>query len=333
MKEVQKASAGATLRLDGLRHPYGPCPAALEVIGTGRTVASMASPNWLRRRLADVFRVPANAVWFGGAIDDTLVALCQNAAGPIVTLPPSASATMLARETAHNSHIRIARGLGTTSLLNVELAADIPADAVAIVESPSDPLGSLLSPTEAIRLARACRLLVIDERYAEFAGRSLLSLATEFDNVVILRSFAEWSGPDEAPSSWVVTRSDLPQAPWSQAEHVDADACGAALAALSSLRSVEATLRLVREERSRLFRMLRKLSYLDPIPSWGPFVSARVAIGSREAVVAGLLERGIRVHAPCEQGLEAYLRFGIGSYSEMDRLKAALIDLAPEILA
>jgi histidinol-phosphate/aromatic aminotransferase/cobyric acid decarboxylase-like protein len=113
---------------------------------------------------------------------------------------------------------------------------------------------------------------------------------------------------------------------------VEPNGIAAAIATLEDVRSVDATLRLLREERSRLYRTLRKLSFLDPLPSWGPFLAARVAIGGREAIVTGLSERGIHVYAPEQVGLEGYIRFGIGSPSEMEQLRAALLDLAPEIL-
>ena len=109
-------------------------------------------------------------------------------------------------------------------------------------------------------------------------------------------------------------------------------ALNAALATLDSLPAMQATLRLVREERSRLFRQLRRFSFLEPVPSWGPFLSARVTLGERDLVVGELQARGIAVHAPSDPGLEQFIRFGLGSRSAMERLRQALIDLAPVVV-
>jgi histidinol-phosphate/aromatic aminotransferase/cobyric acid decarboxylase-like protein len=111
------------------------------------------------------------------------------------------------------------------------------------------------------------------------------------------------------------------------------EALAGALATLDSLDSVDATLRLLREERSRLYRFLRKLSFLEPIPSWGPFLAARVELVPRARVVSGLASRGVYVHVPEEPGLERVLRVGIGSRSAMDRLREALLELGSELLA
>ena len=91
-------------------------------------------------------------------------------------------------------------------------------------------------------------------------------------------------------------------------------------------------LALIRDERSRLYRALRKLSYLQPLPSWGPFVAARVEVGDRDQLLALLGARGIRVHAPQEPGLERYIRIGIGMRSSMEYLRQSLLDIAPEML-
>jgi histidinol-phosphate aminotransferase len=227
----------------------------------------------------------------------------------------------------------LARSAGRLGSLVPDLAADLPVDGVAIVDSPSDPLGMLLRPVDAVRVARACQLLIVDERYVEYAGQSLLSFAAEFDNIVVCRSFDAWAGLLDAPCGWAVVPRGLNERLGAALALPRPEAIVAALATLDWMTSVDMTMRLVRDERSRLYRLLRKFSLLEPLPSWGPFLTARVAIGSRDDVVTGLDRRGIVVHAPEEAGLENYIRFGIGTRTSMERLRGALLDLAPEILA
>lgn len=160
----------------------------------------------------------------------------------------------------------------------------------------------------------------------------MLPLAVEFDNVVVLRSFDAWAGFQHPICTWAVTSSRA--AAELNLEHavLEPESIAAALATLDNLTSLGATLRLIREERSRLYRLLRKLSFLEPVPSWGPFLAARVQLVRRDDVVDGLLARKVRVHAPTETGLERYIRIGIGSRSCMESLRVALIDLAPELV-
>jgi histidinol-phosphate aminotransferase len=286
----------------------------------------------LRRRICEVFRVRPDTVLLCDGIDRCLGRIVLAQERQVASFPPSSTATMIASVIAAENIATLARGVGKNGEIEVEAVADLPPDAVAFVASPTDPLGSLLSPADAVRLARACRFLVIDERFAEFAGFSLLPLAAEFDNIVILRSFETWTGIKEPPCAWVVASPRSAAALGLAEQPVAPGAVAAALATLDEMRTVDATLRLLREERSRLYRLLRKFAFIEPVPSWGPFLAARVALVPRDLLVAGLAREGVHVHAPSETGLERLVRIGVGTRQDMDRLRSALLDLAPELV-
>jgi histidinol-phosphate/aromatic aminotransferase/cobyric acid decarboxylase-like protein len=208
----------------------------------------------------------------------------------------------------------------------------LPWDGIALIESPSDPLGALLRPVDAVRLARACRLVVIDERFSEFGGHSLLGFAREFDNVVILRSFDSWAGLPAYPCGWAVASPGVARLLASGLIGPEPEAMSAAMATLDSAEAMTVTLRLIREERSRLYRSLRKFAAFEPLPSWGPFIAARVGFGLRDEIVAALNARNMVTHAPTEGGLEDYIRFGLGTRSAMEQLYEALRQIMPAIM-
>jgi histidinol-phosphate aminotransferase len=321
------------VRLDRIRHPYGPCPAALDAVAARSHVTRPLLSERLRRRLSEIFRIPAETISVFGRRAESVRENALQLQGPLVLFPPSEVANAAEDEWPQREQISILRGFGRRGDLQPDLAADLPPGAIALVDSPSDPLGALFAPSDAVRIARACRFLVVDERFAEFSGHSLLPLGFEFDNIVIIRSFDLWAGLENAQISWAVMSPKTARELDMRQSELDDDAAAAALASLDNIKTVEATLRLLRDERSRLYRLLRKLSFLDPVPSWGPFQSARVAIGSREAIIECLMACGIHVYAPEQSGLEDYIRFGIGSRSEMERLKAALLSLAPLVVS
>ncbi|MER3486659.1 MAG: hypothetical protein C4345_12515, partial [Chloroflexota bacterium] len=51
-----------------------------------------------------------------------------------------------------------------------------------------------------------------------------------------------------------------------------------------------AVLGYIRREKSRLFRMLRKLNMVRPLPSWAPFVAVRVERGAAPLIADRLAE-------------------------------------------
>ncbi len=320
------------IRLDLAQNPYGPCPAAIEAVEMDQESSPESLAAAVRRRLSGAYRVPIESIHLLDSVDASIRGIARRQIGPLITFPPAAPGTLVAECCRVSDIVQIARGPGCDAVIGPDFASDIPESGVAFVDSPSNPLGSILSPADAIRLSRACTCLVVDERFAEFSEFSLLPLARELDNVVVLRSFESWAGLSEISCAWAVAPNRLVEAFELKRSVVKPEVIAGALATLQDRDSVTATLKLVREERSRLYRFLRRLSFLEPLPSWAPFITARVTLTPRQNLVDGLRMRGIRIHAPIEPGLEGYVRFGIGSRRAMDRLRAALLEIGPELV-
>jgi len=287
----------------------------------------------LRCRVARANRVPVENVHLYDSIDRMLFEFLQGNDSPRVCFPPSASAEFVRSASADTACVSLVRGLGIDGEIDVDAAADLPADGLVIVDSPGDPLGSILTPNNAVRLARACELVIVDERYGEFSNFTLRGLASEFQNIVVLRSYERWLGPSAPTCGWAIASPDLVERFGLLSQAIDPAAMAGAIGLLNDRQTVELTARLTRQERSQLFRLLRKFSFLSPVPSRGPFMSARVSVVPRAEVVQAFLERGIRVYAPETEGLEDFIRIGIGSRSAMERVRLALFEMAPQLLA
>jgi histidinol-phosphate aminotransferase len=320
------------IRLDLMQNPHGPCPAAIEAAETCREFLPEFLVTTFRRRLADHYRVPTESVHLVGSVDAGIRGMVNHHVGPLVAFIPSAMAALAAECTPECEPVTIARGPGRDAVIGPHVASDLPENGLVIVDSPSNPLGLLLSPADLVRLSRACACVVVDERFAEYSEFSLLPITRELDNVVVIRSFESWAGLPELACAWAVASPRLAGALQIAPAAANPEAIAAAMATLQNHPSVAATLKLVREERSRLYRFLRRLSFLEPLPSWAPFISARVTIVPRQSLIDGLTRRGIRIQAPSQPGLEHYVRIGIGSRTAMDRLRAALLELGPELI-
>ncbi|MBW3633785.1 MAG: hypothetical protein KY456_12245, partial [Chloroflexi bacterium] len=163
--------------LDHARNPYGPCPAALEAVDMCPAFPVENLMSALRRRLSVTYGVPAAAIHLLKSADAGLDASLNAHTRPLVAFPPSTVATRIAESRVTSDIVFIARGPGRDGFIGPDSAADLPEDGVAVIGSPSDPLGSILTAADAVRLSRACRYVVIDERFAEFSGVSMAPLA------------------------------------------------------------------------------------------------------------------------------------------------------------
>jgi histidinol-phosphate/aromatic aminotransferase/cobyric acid decarboxylase-like protein len=316
------------LFLDSLHPAFAPgCDKPAPAHAT--RVSTRVLAELIRERLAAIYRMPGDAIRLIGTIEHVRDHVAGLTTGPVVTFPPSASATTFATIDGMEV-IAIARGWSGEATVDAATAADLPSAAIAWIESPSDPLGGLAAVADVVRLARACHAVVVDERLAQSAGQSLLPLAGEFENVVVLRSVL---GPsDLKPVGWWA--AGAPRALSRLAlEETLPPAVAAEMAAALSERDNRGTAARVRAERSRLFRMLRKFSFTEPIRSWGPFIPVRIDLLSRERFVAELANRGIYVHRPAEEGLERFVRIAVGTRAATDRLQAALREMAPLVLS
>ena len=325
------ASGSGPLRLDTL-HPALTPARSVSTAAQAIRLSPASIAVLIRQSLAQTHRLPLETITLGATTTCVLDQVVRSAAGPMVAFPPSTSATTINALDSGHEVIPIVRGWGRAEVIDADTAVDLPGSAVAWIESPSDPLGALAAPADVVRLARSCRAVVVDERLAEFADRSLLPLATEFDNVVVLRSLPVWPGREDA--GWWAAGSSLTKSRLGLVEAApNAVAAGPILAALDNRAELPVARSQVRTERSRLYRMLRKFSFVAPVPSWGPFLAARIDLMPRARFVAELARRDIRVHVPQAEGLERYVRIGIGPRAATDRLQAALREMAPAVLA
>jgi len=106
----------------------------------------------------------------------------------------------------------------------------------------------------------------------------------------------------------------------------------AAVATLEDPIGCQMLIRRAREDRSRLFRTLRKLSLVQPMPTMSNFLLARVELSSRDVVARELHARGIVVHLPEGPAFHRHVRITAGTAEESDALKRALIEVTRAVV-
>lgn len=325
------------IRLDLLENPYGPSLAVYEALSDARGLqhAEQPSPGRLRRELARLVEVSPDWLLAGNGIDELLEAvyLWRRDRGPLVLFPPSNPAAARRANIHRVPVIQLQRTAAFAVELDLETVTDLPTECWAIVQSPNDPTGTQLEPHDAVRLARACDLLIVDERHGAYAGRSLLPLVREFENIVLLQTMETWAGLRSFPVAYAIAPPRLLKqlAGFRARDEIAAGAAVAALATIGDLAHVRSSVQRVRQERSRMYRMLRKLNMVSPCPSWANFLPVRVERGSAPLVASGLADHGIRVYQPPQSELQRMLRISAGTPDQTDALKRALIDIALEL--
>ncbi len=195
---------------------------------------------------------------------------------------------------------------------------------VIFVCSPNNPTGNS-QPIEVVGelAAPGDALVVVDEAYLEFGGRSAISLLAATPNVVIVRTFSKafalagarigyCLGDPEAIED--LRRVRLPY-------HISALTQAAGLVALDHREEALAILDAVRAQRDRILGELPRLE-VEAFPSDANFVLFRPP-GDAAAVWRGLLDRGVLVRDFSEQ-VPGCLRVTAGTSEEVDGFLSAL---------
>jgi histidinol-phosphate aminotransferase len=164
---------------------------------------------------------------------------------------------------------------------------------------PNNPLGCNIPDEEMNQLINSLKnsdkLMISDEAYFEFSGKTLLPYLDEMQNLVIIRTLSKGFGLSGARVGYcvaapqIIQRMEKLMLPWSLSHAT----LYAARAALSHKESVQQRLNLVVEQREMFIAALSKIPTLAVYPTETNFVLIRVPDAAKLA--EALLEKGIKV--------------------------------------
>jgi histidinol-phosphate aminotransferase len=205
-------------------------------------------------------------------------------------------------------------------------AIDRHRPALAFFASPNNPTGNVFPGDVLERLARRMEgAFVVDEAYADFAGRSLLPAATAIPGLFVMRTLSKMGLAGLRLGALVGAREaiaeiDRARLPFNIGAVTQAVAC-AALARPAALDArVAATVAL----RRALEADLGRLAGLTVYPSEANFLLVRSAANAR-GLFELLLARGVAVRdVSALPGLTGCLRITVGTRDENRRCVEAL---------
>jgi histidinol-phosphate aminotransferase len=173
-------------------------------------------------------------------------------------------------------------------------------------------------------------IVVVDEAYFEFSGRTVAPLIREFDNLVVLRTFSKWAGLAGLRVGYGLMPRWIAAEMWriKQPYNVNVAAQVAVQAVFDEMPYFRATIRRIRLERLRMYRALRKLNFVKPHESKANYLLVHVLHGTSAALQEWLEEDGIFVRRYATPDLADYVRISVGKPEDTDRLMRRMTALA-----
>ena len=322
------------LKLDQNENPYGPSLRVQEALASYDRFGLYPDPEgrMARARLAAYVGMPAERLLLGNGADeliDLLYLLTLDMGDEVIVAPPTYGVYAARAPLFGGRAVSVPRRPDFGLDLDALAAAVTPRTKLIVVGSPNNPTGNTIDQEQLVRLLGLGPLVVLDEAYIEFAGRSLVPLAREFDNLVVLRTLSKWAGLAGLRLGYGVFPTELMPYLWriKPPFNVNAAALLAVEATLDDFSWVRGSVARLRVERGRLYRNLRKLNLLQPYPSQGNFLLCRVIHGEAARLRARLADLGIMVRG-YEGELAGFLRISVGRPEDTDTLMKALLSIA-----
>jgi histidinol-phosphate aminotransferase len=289
-------------------------------------------PAQLNEHLAAFADWRSDGVMAGNGSNELIQALLM------VTMEPGK--TLLLSEPTFTLYRQVATVLGgkvETILLNAELEYDIEAlqrfveekqPDVTIICSPNNPTGCVIDDDALRALLEASRgLVVIDEAYHEFAGRSVVQLLNDHDNLIVLRTFSKAMAVAALRIGYLLASPALVREIGKAVLPYNVNVFSQ-IAAEVAMENYDQELRpLVREivsERDRLFAGLTKIDGLAPVASQANFILVKSATDPTR-IFTDLLARDVLIRDVSGYPmLSQYFRFSVGTPEQNDYVLKAI---------
>lgn len=326
------------IHLDMNESPYGPSPKAREAIATFTSAHRYPDfHQWpLREAISHYAGIAPEQIFCGAGCDDVLNLLAQMVLETDDEIIISEPTFGVYRAQAN------LRGAKTVDVpLTKDFRLDVDGILAAITErtkyivicTPNNPTGNDLEQDDIDRLIQGAPcLVVIDEAYSEFSGKSYAAYVDQYPNVLVFRTMSKFAGLAGMRVGYVLVPKTV--APYYEGivqpfHNVSAVSSAAAIASFADLEYLNGIIDRIVMSRDELAANLREIPGVAPHPSSTNFLLVALPVEDAGPVVTELANRGIMVRhfGNPSLGLQSCLRVSIGAPQENERFLHELADI------
>ncbi|MSQ11982.1 MAG: histidinol-phosphate transaminase [Dehalococcoidia bacterium] len=323
-------------KLDANENPYGPSPKVVQALAGSTRYSIYPDPLQRRARqaIADYAGVNPEQVVAGAGCDELIDLLARLVLAPrdeVVDFPPTFGMYPFAVAVQGGKVVAVPRLEDFSVDLQAAQRAISSRTKIIFLCNPNNPTGTLMPESTIRSLAELGPLLVVDETYHEFCGSTAVPLLSEYENLVVLRSFSKWAGLAGLRLGYGVMAPQLVQqliaikSPY----NLNAAAEAALYATLDDTDLLLQRVRTIVEERVRLEGLLATLPGIRHYSSKANFMLCRFSGAPAHHVQQELAKRGLIVRHFSTPPIQDCLRISVGLREHTDRIVEALRQILP----
>lgn len=328
------------IKLNTNENPYPPAPAVRELISKASSASALRPLNRypepdcgaLVSALAGYHGVSRDMIAVGNGSDEILafafIAFGAKANAPEVSYGFYPVFGEMFSKTLNQIPLNPA--------LEIDPADYMGLDGTIVIANPNAPTGTVLGLEDisSILGANKSNLVIVDEAYIDFGGRSAIELLAGYDNLMIIRTFSKSRSLAGLRIGYAVGSADIIADinkikfsfnPYS----LDSLAMAAAAASLKDEEYFEETVRRIMNTRDDFADKLSELGF-TLLPSAANFVFARHGRLSGGECHRLLREKNILVRYFDKEPIKDYIRITIGTDEEMKAMLKATKEILNE---
>jgi histidinol-phosphate aminotransferase len=334
------AKGAKVFKLSSNESPIGASPKAMEAfkVASGKLfLYPDGSATALREAIAARYGLAADRIVCGAGSDEILQLLAHAYLGPGDEAVYSQYGFMVYPIVIQSNGAKavVAPETGYAADVDAMIAVVSPRTKIVFIANPNNPTGTYISYSELRRLHAALpthTLLVVDSAYAEFVTANDyepgIAMVSEFENVVMTRTFSKIHGLAALRLGWVYAPAHVIdvlnriRGPF----NVSLPAIEAGVAAINDTSFLDKALAHNTQWLGWLSHEVRNLG-LEVTPSVGNFILVHFKNGKTAPLAdAFLQEHGLVVRRMDGYGMPQALRISIGTEEANRKLLATLKD-------
>ena len=324
------------VKLDANENPYGPSAAVVERLAQEPYYHIYPDPGQqvLREALCEYSGASSANIMVGHGADELIDLIMRAFLEPgdvVIDCPPTFG---MYRFDAAINRARVVSVWRDSAFCidvpSIEKAVERePRTKLLFLTRPNNPDGSVPQDEDILRLLELPIVVVLDEAYVEFHGRSTVAWVEEHSNLIVLRTFSKWAGLAGLRVGYGVFPGEIIEHLWKIKQPYNVNVAGTTggLASLADAEYLKSNVARIITERERLTRALQQFEFLLPYPSQANFVLCRVVGRDAYDLRTQLERRGILIRYYRTPRLTDHIRVSVGRPDQTDALVAALEEI------
>ena len=324
------------IKLDANENPYGCSPRVNQALAKypGFSIYPDDGQTRLREMLAGYTGVTADHIVAesgSNRLIDLVLRLLISPGDEVINCVPSFVMYRFSTELCGGTLVEIPRDDNFAVDVGAVKVAISPRTKIILIANPNNPTGTSIPREDILKLVDTGLPVLVDEAYYEFSGDTVAPLVTQYDNLIVLRTFSKWAGLAGLRAGYGLFPSGIADYMLriKIAYCVNVAALVAMEESLKDIDYLQERVNAIIAERDRLFEELGKVEWLRPFPSTANFILCQVLKGQASQLHQQLQNKGILIRYFDEPLLDNYVRISVGKPEDSEVLMRTLREIEP----